>query len=120
MACGNGVCPFSEYRAEGGSFSKADIGCLIDGASQAANFEPGETLFLQGQFSTSLYSLTEGMVKICGHPTDGREQIVGLSTPGKMLLGLQSIREDRYAYTAIASTRVRACKIDHRSIINRS
>ncbi len=120
MSCGNGVCPFSEYRAEGGGALKAEIACLIDGASQTACFEPGETLFLQGQFSASLYSLTEGMVKICAHPSDGREQIVGLSMPGKLLLGLQSIREDRYAYTAIASTRVRACKIDHRLIINRS
>ena len=118
MSCGNGVCPFSDFRAQGGPLSDPDIACLIDGAVQTAEFEPGQTLFLQGQSSTSLYSLTAGMVKICSHSADGREQIVGLSSPGKMLLGLQSLNENRYAYTAIASTLVRACKINHRALLD--
>lgn len=117
MSCGNGVCPFSEFRTEGGPLSDPDIACLVDGAVQADAYEPGQTLFLQGQPSTSLYSLTAGMVKICSHSADGREQIVGLSKPGKMLLGLQSLNENRYAYTAIASTPVRACKINHRALL---
>ena len=118
MSCGNGVCPFSDFRAQGGPLSDPDIACLVDGAVQTAEFEPGQTLFLQGQSSTSLYSLTAGMVKICSHSADGREQIVGLSSPGKMLLGLQSLNENRYAYTAIASTLVRACKINHRALLD--
>ena len=118
MSCGNGVCPFSEFRAEGGPLSDPDIACLVDGAVQEVTYEPDETLFLQGQLSTSLYSLTAGMVKICSHTADGREQIVGLSTPGKMLLGLQSLNESRYAYTAIASTPVRACRINHRALLD--
>jgi CRP/FNR family transcriptional regulator len=119
MSCGNGVCPFSEFRGEGGPHSDPDIACLVDGAVQATDYAPGETLFLQGQLSTNLYSLTSGMVKICSHFTDGREQIVGLSTPGKLLLGLQSLNESRYAYTAIASTPVRACKLNHRALLDR-
>lgn len=118
MSCGNGVCPFSEFRGEGGPLSKPDIACLVDGTVQAAAYEPGETLFLQGQSSTSLFSLTAGIVKICSHSADGREQIVGLGSPGKMLLGLQSLNENRYAYTAIASTPVRACKINHRALLD--
>ncbi|TFG41755.1 MAG: Crp/Fnr family transcriptional regulator [Chromatiales bacterium] len=119
MSCGNGVCPFSEFRAEGGPLSDPEIDCIIDGAAQTDAFEPGETLFLQGQSSTSLYSLTAGMVKICSHSADGREHIVGLSSPGKMLLGLQSLNENRYAYTAIAATAVRACKINHHALLAR-
>jgi CRP/FNR family transcriptional regulator len=53
------------------------------------------------------------MVKICSHTSDGREQIVGLSSPGNLLVGLQSINDERYAYSAAAATEVNACKIRH-------
>ena len=42
---------------------------------------------------------------------------MGLSTPGNLLLGLQSINEEHYAYTAIAATTVHACKINHRCLL---
>ena len=59
------------------------------------------------------------MVKICSHTSDGREQIVGLSSPGNLLVGLQSINDTRHAYTAIAVTPVYACKINHRTLLER-
>ena len=64
-----------------------------------------------------IYSLTSGLVKITNVSADGREQIVGLSTPGKLLVGLQSISADRYEYTAVAETEVYACKIRHRGLL---
>ena len=85
---------------------------------QRVTFRKGEVLFLQGQSSSSLFSLTEGMVKICSHTADGREQIVGLSTPGNLLVGLQSINDNRYAYTGVAETAVTACKVNHRALLS--
>jgi CRP/FNR family transcriptional regulator len=117
MSCSNGDCPFSEFRAGKGPLSESHITCIIADAVQKVVFKPGEMLFLKGQSSSSLYSLTNGMVKICSHSADGREQIVGLSSPGNLLLGLQSMSEDRYAYTAVAETAVRACKINHRILL---
>lgn len=117
MSCGNGVCPFSELRAGQGLLLESEPSCVVDDAVQHVEFSPGETLFLQGQSSTSLYSITVGMVKICSHSADGHEQIVGLSNPGNLLLGLQSLNENRYAYTAIAATLVHACKINHRALL---
>ena len=117
MPCSNGECPFSELRAGNGPLSELHITCIIADAVQKVVFEPGEMLFLQGQSSSSLYSLTDGMVKICSHSADGREQIVGLSSPGNLLLGLQSMNENRYAYTAVAETAVSACKINHRILL---
>ncbi len=117
MSCSNGDCPFSEFRAENGPLSELHITCIIADAVQKVAFKPGEMLFLQGQSSSSLYSLTDGMVKICSHTADGREQIVGLSSPGNLLLGLQSMSEDLYAYTGVAETAVRACKINHRILL---
>ncbi len=74
---------------------------------------------MQGQPSTSLYAVTDGTVKICTHSPDGREQIVGLSGPERLLVGLQSMTDERYAYTAIAATEVKACKVNHRTLLNK-
>jgi len=117
MSCENCDCPFSKLLSETGPFSASEIQCVIPAAVQKVTFKQGQTLFLQGQLSTSLYSLTDGIVKICSHTTDGREQIVGLSSPGNLLVGLQSINEERYAYSARAVTEVGACKIRHRLLL---
>lgn len=117
MSCSNGDCPFSELRAKNGPLSELHITCIIADAVQKVVFKPGENLFLQGQSSSSLYSLTDGMVKICSHTANGHEQIVGLSSPGNLLLGLQSMSEDRYAYTGVAETAVCACRINHRILL---
>ena len=117
MPCNNCECPFSGLRGENEPLSELHLTCIIADAVQKVVFKPGDMLFLQGQSSSSLYSLTDGMVKICSHSADGREQIVGLSSPGNLLLGLQSMSEDRYAYTAVAETAVRACKINHRILL---
>lgn len=111
MSSCNSNCPFFELQA--------DIHCEVADAVQKVAYSAGEVLFLQGQSSASLYSLTDGMVKICTHTPDGREQIVGLSSPCNLLVGLQSISDERYAYTAIAVTPVRACKINHRTLLAR-
>jgi len=36
-----------------------------------------------------------------------------------LLVGLQSINDERYAYTGIAATPVQACKINHRALLAR-
>ena len=119
MPCGNCDCPFHELQAENSPFSPAEIHCMITDAVQKVKFRKGQILFLRGQSSSSLYSLTSGMVKICSHTFDGREQIVGLSSPGNLLVGLQSINDERYAYSAAAATPVVACKIKHRVLLAR-
>jgi CRP/FNR family transcriptional regulator len=119
MSCGNQNCPFFEFQIDGDQFSEADLHCNVHDALQDVTFSQGEVLFSQGQPSSSLFSLTQGMVKICSHTSDGREQIVGLSSPGNLLVGLQSINDERHAYTAIAVTSVHACKINHRALLER-
>lgn len=90
---------------------------MVKDASQSVSFKQGDVIFLQGQTSTSLYALTDGLVKISSNSADGREQIVGLSAPGNLMLGLQSISEENYAYTAIAATTVHGCRINHGALL---
>jgi len=93
---------------------------MVGDAIHKVKFRKGQALFLQGQPSLNLYSLSSGMVKICHHSPDGREQIVGLSHPGNLLVGLQSINDEHYAYSAAAATPVRACRINHKALLTKA
>ncbi len=117
MTCTNSECPFYEFHNEDGPFSALDLNCLVTDAVKQVNFESGDVLFAQGQSSSSLFSLSAGVVKITSISSDGREQIVGLSSPGKLLVGLQSIDQDCHEYTAVAATDGSACKIRHRALL---
>ena len=115
MNCSNEVCPF--YELHEGNATDPELSCLITDAVKQVRFAKGEVLFAQGQASSSVFSLGSGIVKISSTSADGREQIVGMSTPGKLLLGLQSIADESYEYTAVAETDVSACKIRHRGLL---
>jgi CRP/FNR family transcriptional regulator len=100
-----------------GSDLPVELQCMLNDSVQRTTFRHGEILFMQGQPSACLFAVSDGMVKICTHNPDGREQIVGLSSPQSLLVGLQSLNDERYAYSAIAASNVRACKINHRTLI---
>ncbi len=117
MACNNCACPFFELHADDRMLGFPELNCVITDAVKEVRFTAGDVLFAQGQLSTSLFSLTSGVVKITCSTSDGREQIIGLSHPGKLLVGLQSISGDSYEYSAIAATDVTACKISHRALL---
>ena len=119
MPCSNCDCPFQEIRALNGSDLSAELQCMLDDSLQRVNFRHGEILFMQGQPSSCLFAVVDGTVKICTHNADGREQIVGLSSPQSLLVGLQSLNDDRYAYSAIAASNVTACRINHRMLLER-
>ena len=119
MSCGIGNCPFFDQNVDGESCLSGELQCIVDDVAQDVSFARGEVLFLQGQPSSNLFSLKRGMVKICSHTPDGREQIVGLSIPGNLLVGVQSMNDARHAYTAMAVTPVSACRINHRTLLDR-
>lgn len=117
MSCKNFICPFHEQQASDYLSSESDMKCLITDAVKQVRFKKGDILFVQGQRSDSVFSLSSGIVKITHHTEDGREQIVGLSTPGKLLAGLQSINSEFYEYSAVAEADTMACKIRHRALL---
>ena len=117
MTCGNNACPFHELEAVVGAHNGADLACRVTDSVKQVRFDAGDVLFAQGEPSTSLYSLSRGIVKITCHTPAGREQIVGIANPGNLLLGLQSLETDLYQYSAIAETDVVACKIRHRGLL---
>jgi len=119
MSCNNCNCPFQKILAEKDSLSSAKFQCLLEESVQRVSFEQGEVLFMQGQPSACLFTISEGLVKICSYNSEGHEQIVGLSSPHNSLVGLQSMSDERYWYSAIAASDVKACKINHRTLLGR-
>jgi len=117
LNCANRKCPFYDLSAEDDTCSASDLTCLVTDAVKQVKFRAGEVLFAQGQKSSSLFSISNGLVKITSHSKNGRQQIVGLSSPGKLLVGLQSINMDYYEYSAVAATDGTACKIRHRALL---
>lgn|GEM_PF-1034841 len=116
MPCNNRKCPFYEVRSGDTELAEA-LRCVITDAVKEVSFERGEELFAEGQARASLFAVHEGLVKITSHTSDGQERIVGLSHPGKMLVGLQSLNDEHYQYSAVAATDVVACKIRQRALL---
>jgi len=116
MPCNNCECPFYEVHSGDAELSAA-LRCVITDAVKEVRFASGEELFAEGQPRASLFAIHKGLVKITSHTSDGRERIVGLSHPGKMLVGLQSLNDEHYQYSAVAASDVVACKIRHRALL---
>ena len=120
MPCQNHDCPFHELHIANGASSRTEMQCLINDAVKQVSFADQAVLFNKGESSSNLYALESGAVKICCTTSDGREQIVGIASPGSLLVGLQSINDDRYQYSAVAATLLTACKISHRALLKKA
>ena len=120
MPCTNRDCPFHELHIVNGVSTHSEMQCLITDAVKQVSFPDEAVLFNKGESSANLYALESGVVKICCTSPDGREQIVGISSPGSLLVGLQSINDDCYEYSAVAATPLTACKISHRALLKRA
>ena len=106
MTCSHCDCAFHELQKSNSPFADAPFPCMVADAVKEVHFCAGDVLFAQGETSSALFSLTRGLVKISCHTPEGREQIVGFASPGKLLLGLQSL------------TDIVACKILHRPLLH--
>jgi CRP/FNR family transcriptional regulator len=79
----------------------------LDRISQVRMFPPKTTLFEQQALAGSVFSVTEGTVRLYKSVPDGRRQIVGFALPGDFL-GLALM--DRYSVAAEAVTEVKVCR----------
>ena len=68
---------------------------------------PGETLFAEGDETNSIYEIVRGMLRLVKLLPDGRQQITGFLSAGR-LLGLAP--EGAHVYTVEAITEVTLCR----------
>ena len=79
----------------------------LDAVAVSRAYEPGQTLFEEGDDPAHIFNLTEGMVRLVKLLPNGRRQIVGFVFPGDML-GLAT--HGRYESTAEAIGDIKVCR----------
>ncbi len=77
-----------------------------------ATFKPGEIIIKQGSPSSNALFLSSGMAKVYIEGLKGRNFIMSIAKPGRMIIGPGAYVNSRYTYTVSALTQVQACFIN--------
>lgn len=70
--------------------------------TQRRTYQPGQSVFLEGDRSQLVHQVTGGIVKLTRVSSQGRELIVGLAFPGDFLDVVAILDGDRHGVTASA------------------
>ena len=117
MPCVNPECPFDASKKNECAPAGPHECCLVFDSVKQVRFSKGDTIFSQNEASCCVYALSSGIVKLCDVSHSGHEQIVGLASPHRLMIGLRSLSRPVYSVSAIAQTDVTACKIRKRSLV---
>ena len=112
--CGNDDCVLCEAVLKA-DLPKREI-CGIQGLINKETYKQGEVLFREGDPCHYFFILTMGHAKLVMSLNDGREQIIGLGVPGR-LLGFQHLDGQKYTYSAIATAPVSVCKVRYKHML---
>jgi len=89
-----------------GALDETELSAL-ESLARTSVFEPKQTLFAEGEPAESVFTVTQGMVRLYKLVPDGRRQIVGFALPGDFL-GLAMANQ--YGFSADSITPVRVCR----------
>ncbi len=87
----------------------------LESITESKQFEPGQTLFEQGDEPRFIFNLTEGTVRLVKLLPNGRRQVIGFVFPGDML-GLA--HHGAYTCSAEAIDRVRVCRFPRAKLLD--
>jgi CRP-like cAMP-binding protein len=84
---------------------------LVNDNRYEATFKPGEIIIKQGSPTSNALFLSQGMAKIYMEGVRGRNFIMSIAKPGRMIMGPGAYINSRHTYTVSAISAVRACFI---------
>lgn len=90
--------------------------CRMHGMIKKASYQPKEPLFHESAPATHLFLLKSGFVKLSTTLPDGRHQVLRLGAAWQFL-GLESLSDQRYPYSAEAATEVNVCMIRYQDLL---
>jgi CRP/FNR family transcriptional regulator len=90
--------------------------CEVRGLIAKRHYGAREILFRQGDPGTHLYLLNQGLLKLTVTDRSGREQIIGLATPG-LMLGFDSLADEKHAYSAETVAPASVCILGHKDML---
>ena len=98
-------------------FSSVPEGQLERAAAAVTHlrFEPGETVFAQGDTAGAVFTLRRGIVRFERASSDGQRRIMRLAGVGS-LIGQEAMVRRPYAEDAVACTPVEVCRIPRAAV----
>jgi CRP/FNR family transcriptional regulator, polysaccharide utilization system transcription regulator len=85
---------------------------LINENRYEATFKPGETIIKQGSPTSNALFMASGMAKTYIEGLNGKNFILSIALPGRLILGPGAYVDSRHTYTVAAITSVQACFIN--------
>jgi CRP/FNR family transcriptional regulator len=77
-----------------------------------ATFRPGETILKQGSPTSNALFIAEGMAKTYIEGLNGKNFILSIALPGRLILGPGAFVDSRQSYSVSAISNVQACFIN--------
>jgi CRP-like cAMP-binding protein len=111
-SCENCMVSWKNFK----NLSKSEIR-LVNENRYEATFKPGEIILKQGSPASSAVFLAKGMAKIYIEGIDGKNFILGIAMPSRLIIGPGVHVNARHSYSVSALTVVQACFISF-EIIN--
>jgi len=111
-SCENCMVSWMNFK----NLSKSEIR-LVNENRYEATFKPGEIILKQGSPASSAVFLAKGMAKIYIEGIDGKNFILGIALPSRLIIGPGVHVNARHSYSVSALTVVQACFISF-EIIN--
>jgi CRP-like cAMP-binding protein len=84
---------------------------LINENRYEATFKPGEIMIKQGSPTSNALFMANGMAKTYIEGISGKNFILGIALPGKLIMGPGAYVNSRHTYSVSAITSVQACFI---------
>lgn len=84
---------------------------LVNENRYEATFKPGEIIIKQGSPASNALFLASGMAKNYIEGIKGKNFIISITLPGRLIMGPGAYVDSRYSYTVAAITTVHACFI---------
>jgi CRP/FNR family transcriptional regulator len=85
---------------------------LVNENRYEATFKPGEIILKQGSPSSNALFISTGMAKTYIEGLNGKNFIMSIALPGRLILGPGAYVDSRHSYTVSAITPVQACFIN--------
>ena len=85
---------------------------LLNENRYEATFKPGETIMKQGSPTSNALFMASGMAKTYIEGLNGKNFILNIALPGRLIMGPGAYVDSRHTYTVAAITAVQACFIN--------
>jgi CRP/FNR family transcriptional regulator, polysaccharide utilization system transcription regulator len=85
---------------------------LVNENRYEATFRPGETIIKQGSPTSNALFIASGMAKSYIEGLNGKNFILSIALPGRLIMGPGAYVDSRHSYTVSAITAVQACFIN--------